>query len=95
MKKRVLVILICSVLMIGSGFLQAQQPVETQKANSNYKPAFPGQTRGNSAKTTTPYQVEKIAEKLGAPFAIVAMPDGRLMVTLKKGYMQIHDAGAN
>ena len=93
MKKRVLVILICSVLMIGSGFLRAQQPVETQKANSNYKPAFPGQTRGNSAKTTTPYQVEKIAEKLGAPFAIVAMPDGRLMVTLKKGYMQIHDAG--
>ena len=28
---------------------------------------------------------------MGAPFAVVAMPDGRLMVTLKKGYMEIHD----
>ena len=29
---------------------------------------------------------------MGAPFAIVAMPDGRLMVTIKSGYMEIHDA---
>lgn len=68
------------------------RPVETLAPNSNYKPAFAGQTRGKGAKTTTQYKVEKIAEKLGAPFAIVAMPDGRLMVTLKKGYMEIHDA---
>ncbi len=67
-------------------------PVETKSPNSNYKPAFAGQTRVKSAKTITPYKVEKIAAKLGSPFAIVAMPDGRLMVTLKKGYMEIHDA---
>lgn len=67
-------------------------PVETKPPNSNYKPAFAGQTRISGAKTTTPYKVEKIAEKMGAPFAVVAMPDGRLMVTLKKGYMEIHDA---
>ncbi|SFQ25652.1 PQQ-dependent sugar dehydrogenase [Parafilimonas terrae] len=67
-------------------------PVETKSPNSNYKPAFAGQTRISGAKTTTPYKVEKIAEKMGAPFAVVAMPDGRLMVTLKKGYMEIHDA---
>ena len=93
MKKLAFVTLFCCVLSIGPVFLRAQQPVETQKPNSNYKPAFEGQTRINSAKTTTPYQVEKIAEKIGAPFAIVAMPDGRLMVTCKKGYMEIHDAG--
>ena len=93
MKKRVFVILICNVLAICPGLLQAQQPVETQKANADYKPAFAGQTRVKSARTTTPFKVEKIAEKLGAPFAIVTMPDGRLMVTLKKGYMEIHDAG--
>ncbi len=68
------------------------QPVETKAPNSNYKPAFPGQTRINAVKTTTPYKVEKIASKLGGPFAIVAMPDGRLMVTIKSGYMEIHDA---
>ncbi len=92
MKKSVFgIVLICGLGITGPGLLQAQAPVETQKANSNYKPAFTGQTRVNSSKTTTPYKVEKIADKLGAPFAIVAMPDGRLMVTLKKGYMEIHD----
>ena len=65
-------------------------PVETKSPNSNYKPAFSGQTRIRSVKTTTSYNVEKIAAKLGSPFAIVTMPDGRLMVTLKSGYMEIH-----
>ena len=67
-------------------------PVETKSPNSNYKSAFSGQTRIAGVKTTTLYNVEKIAEKLGPPFAIVAMPDGRLMVTIKSGYMEIHDA---
>ena len=67
------------------------KPVETKEPNSKYKSAFAGQTRIKGVKTTTPYKVEKIADKLGSPFAIVAMPDGRLMVTLKKGYMEIHD----
>jgi|SRR4030095_2745247 aldose sugar dehydrogenase len=66
-------------------------PVERKAPNSNYKPAFSGQTRIRSVKTTTPYNVEKIAAKLGSPFAIVTMPDGRLMVTIKSGYMEIHD----
>ena len=65
-------------------------PVETKSPNSDYKPAFSGQTRIRSVKTTTSYNVEKIAAKLGSPFAIVTMPDGRLMVTLKSGYMEIH-----
>ena len=67
-------------------------PVETKAPNSDYKPAFGGQTRIAGAKTKTPYQVEKISEKLGHPFAIAAMPDGRLMVTIKSGFMEIHDA---
>src|SRR5205809_2681165 len=66
--------------------------VETKSPNSDYKPAFSGQTRIAGVKTSTPYKVEKIANNLGAPFAIVAMPDGRLMVTIKSGYAEIHDA---
>jgi len=90
MKKTILPVL-CQLMIAVPCALMAQQPVETGKPNSNYQPAFAGQTRVNSVKTTTDYKVEKIAEKLGAPFAIVAMPDGRLLVTLKKGYVEIHD----
>jgi glucose/arabinose dehydrogenase len=67
-------------------------PVETKPPNTNYRSAFPGQTRIGGVKTTTPYKIDKIAEKLGHPFAIAAMSDGRLMVTIKSGYMEIHDA---
>ncbi len=67
-------------------------PVETNGANTNYPPAFTGQTRINGVKTTTPYKVDKIADNLGRPWAVVPMPDGRLLITEKSGYMQIHDA---
>lgn len=72
-------------------FQQGLPPVEKSPGYANYKPAFAGQTRIAGAKTTTPYKVEKIASKLGSPFAIVTMPDGQLMVTLKSGTMEIHD----
>src|ERR1700754_2882090 len=72
-------------------FQDGLPPVETKPGFANYKPAFAGQTRIGGAKTSTPYKVEKIASKVGNPFAIVAMPDGRLMVTLKSGTMEIHD----
>jgi len=67
-------------------------PVETKSPNSDYKPAFAGQTRIEGVKTTTPYNVEKIAYGIGPVFGIVPMPDGRLMVTVKSGFMEIHDA---
>jgi aldose sugar dehydrogenase len=66
---------------------------EPLKANTDYKPAFEGQTRIGAVKTVTPYKVEKIAEKLGKPWAVIPLPDGRLLITEKHGYMQIHDAG--
>ena len=67
-------------------------PVETKEGNTNYKPAFKGQTRVAGVRTATAYKVEKIAEKLGRPWAVVAMPNGRLLVTDKSGFMQIHEA---
>jgi hypothetical protein len=67
-------------------------PVETQEPNTDYKPAFAGQTRINGVRTTTPYKVEKIAEKLGRPWAVVPLPDGRLLITEKSGYMEIRAA---
>ncbi|HVU97909.1 MAG TPA: PQQ-dependent sugar dehydrogenase [Puia sp.] len=73
------------------GYQEGLPPVETKPGFANYKPAFAGQTRVAGARTKTPYKVVKIAKRLGNPFAIVAMPDGRLMVTLKSGTMEIHD----
>jgi aldose sugar dehydrogenase len=67
-------------------------PVETKKANSNYSPAFAGQNRVPAVKTSTPYKVEKLAGNLGRPWAIIPLPDGRLLITEKSGYMQIHAA---
>ncbi|WP_462248839.1 PQQ-dependent sugar dehydrogenase [Ferruginibacter sp.] len=60
--------------------------------NAHYKPAFEGQTRIKAVTTTTAYKVEKIAEKLGRPWAIIALPDGKLLLTEKSGYMEIHNA---
>jgi glucose/arabinose dehydrogenase len=67
-------------------------PVETKQANTEYKPAFAGQTRIGSVKTTTPYKVEKIAEKLGRLWAITLLPGGRWIITEKTGFMTIHAA---
>jgi len=63
--------------------------VETQKPNSDYQPAFEGQTRIKAVKTKTPYQAEIIAEKLGRPWGMIDLPDGRFLITEKSGFMNI------
>ncbi|HEU5164860.1 MAG TPA: PQQ-dependent sugar dehydrogenase [Chitinophagaceae bacterium] len=70
-------------------------PVETQTPNTEYKPAFNGQTRVAGVITKTPYKSEKIAERLGLPWAIIPLPDGRLLITERRGSMQILDANGN
>ncbi|HJW16622.1 MAG TPA: PQQ-dependent sugar dehydrogenase [Flavisolibacter sp.] len=64
-------------------------PVETRKPNSDYKPAFAGQTRIGSVKTTTPYTVTILTHSLKRPWGIGMLPDGRLLVTEKAGGMRI------
>ncbi|NPA09945.1 MAG: PQQ-dependent sugar dehydrogenase [Chlorobi bacterium] len=64
-------------------------PVETNSANTNYQPAFAGQTRANGAKTSTPYVSEVVTSSLASPWGITSLPDGRLLVTEKAGTMRI------
>ena len=64
-------------------------PVETQKANTDYKPAFAGLTRIAGAKTATPYEGKVIAEGLKSPWGITALPDGRFLITEKEGSLRI------
>lgn len=67
-------------------------PVESKRPNTDYQPAFAGQTRIAGVKTITPYKVEKINNDLGRPWAIIVLPDNRLLITEKKGYLQILSA---
>ncbi|MGV3765308.1 MAG: PQQ-dependent sugar dehydrogenase [Chitinophagaceae bacterium] len=64
-------------------------PVETNDPNTNYQPAFEGQTRANGLKTTTTYNPRIITSSLDAPWGVVSLPDGRLLVTEKAGTMRI------
>lgn len=66
---------------------------ETAAPNSpEYQPAFAGQTRIKGVKTSTPYQVEILNTDLNKPWAIVDLPDGRLLITAKSGYFNIVSA---
>lgn len=66
-------------------------PVETNKANSDYAPAFEGQTRIKGVKTTTPYEGTLVTDALSSPWGIANLPDGRLLITEKEGTMRIVD----
>lgn len=65
------------------------QPVETKRPNTDYQPAFAGQTRIGGVRTTTPYEGVAISTTLKRPWGITALPDGRLLVTEKGGTMRI------
>ncbi|MCE5204535.1 MAG: PQQ-dependent sugar dehydrogenase [Porphyromonadaceae bacterium] len=64
-------------------------PVETQRPNTNYTPAFEGQTRIAGVKTITPYEVNVITRELSSPWAVTHLPDGRLVITEKAGTVRL------
>ncbi|MEJ7610575.1 MAG: PQQ-dependent sugar dehydrogenase [Ferruginibacter sp.] len=64
-------------------------PVETSDPPSEYQTAFPGQTRIAAAKTITPYEGRIVTDKLDHPWGIVQLPDGRFLITEKRGAMRI------
>jgi glucose/arabinose dehydrogenase len=64
-------------------------PVETNPANTNYSPAFVGQTRINGVKTAEKINHSIVTSSLTNPWGITSLPDGRLLVTEKAGRMRI------
>ena len=72
-----------------AGMAQTGAPVETTPANTDYKPAFEGQTRIGSVKSKTAYKAEVINTTLKGPWGICVLPDGRLLISGKPGTMQI------
>ena len=64
-------------------------PVETRAPNTNYKPAFAGQTRVAGVQTKTPYTTKVLTDGLKGPWGITTLPDGRFLITQKSGVMKI------
>ena len=69
--------------------IETGDPVETEPANSDYDPAFEGQTRIGSVTTTTPWTKTVITSSLTNPWGVTSLPDGRLLITQKGGTMRI------
>lgn len=67
----------------------AHTPVETKAPNTDYTPAFAGQTRIGAVKTSTAWEGKVLSNALNRPWGITALPDGRLLVTEKNGTMRL------
>ncbi len=64
-------------------------PVETNRPNTSFQPAFEGQTRISGIKTKTTYNVTVITDKLSSPWGIDTLPNGDLVITEKGGTLRI------
>lgn len=74
----------------GNGSDSTYPPVETKAPNSpQNKPAFEGQTRAPGVKTKTELDVKMLTDQLVNPWGIVALADGRFLITEKAGTMRI------
>lgn len=100
--KRLTFYMIMMIALAGCGEVQnvtsrtagTLPPVETKEPNSpQYKPAFAGQTRIAGVKTQTPIDVQVLSTNLTKPWAVVPMPDGRLLITEKGGTFRIATTG--
>jgi len=70
-------------------------PVETNPPNTNYQPAFEGQSRVGGTETETQYSVGVFAQGLDNPWGMTNLPDGRIILTEKAGVLRIIDQNGN
>ena len=89
MKKIALFSMVFSSLAYVSCAQGTSESVETKAPNSDYKSAFPGQTRIGAVKTQTPYEFKVLSEGLTFPWGVKSLPDGRLIITEKAGNLRI------
>jgi len=63
-------------------------PAETRPPESDYEPAFEGQTRAPKPAETEAWAPETIAEGLERPWAVAFLPEGAMLVTEKPGRLR-------
>ena len=64
-------------------------PFESNPPNTTYQPVSADQTRAPGTITQTAYSVTILADDLISPWAVAALPDGRLIITEKAGSLRI------
>jgi aldose sugar dehydrogenase len=64
-------------------------PVEKNKPNTDFTPAFGGQTRISGVRTTTAYTTSVVTNKLSEPWGIDVLPSGDFVITEKSGNLRI------
>lgn len=72
-----------------SGQQSQNGEVEQGPPNSNFTPAFEGQTRAPEAVSGVRINAQEIASGLNHPWAIVFLPDGRMLVTERAGRLRV------
>lgn len=72
---------------------RVKRKLKPDMPNTSYKPAFEGQTRITEVTTETPYKTDTLNTGLGRPWAIIAFPGNRFLVTDRRGFMQLISAG--
>lgn len=90
--KRTLAALAAFILALAAfpgALTEALPGEETREANTRYQPAFEGQTRAPGLPPAT-FQVRVLSEALNAPWAVTALPDGRLAITEKAGFVRLY-----
>jgi len=65
------------------------EPVESGQANTEFEPAFDGQTRISGIKTTSSYSTTLITESLISPWGIDVLPNGDFVITERYGSLRI------
>lgn len=68
---------------------QTGAPVIRGDQNTDFSPAFPGQTRAPEALSGVTIAKQPLNARLEHPWALVFLPDGRMLVTERPGRMRI------
>jgi len=95
--KNALILLVGVTLATAPSCSNAQKAasVEKQQPNSDYKPAFEGQTRIGAVVTKSAYEGKVITSSLQRPWGIASLPDGRFIITELGGTMRIVSSSGN
>lgn len=64
-------------------------PVRQGAPNTDFAPAFSGQTRAPEARSGVAIEARRVAAGLDAPWGVTVLPDGRLLATERPGRLRL------